>query len=322
MKLLRFLIPKNKRPNIKKLESQLHFVGDTVDQFYALLGPRNWIFHDSLPLNEVAAWLEEAAVPDDVEKRIITYYHDRDILRRLVRLASSHPVMRKRRALLDLAIEDHLTGRYYAVVHVLLSVMDGFVNEFETVRRGLHARGIEELDAADTVVSHHLGLANAHASFRVAKTKTSEEPVYELYRNGIVHGSILNFNNEIVSSKAWNRLFAIADWAAARDRERQAQEPRPTWRELLVKIADTNRQKSANQEWQPSLLSAADPGFATHPAYDTCNQFLEFWRRKNYKGMSELISVSAHRHYPNKMIVQTRKEYASLRACLLWIFGA
>jgi hypothetical protein len=49
-------------------------------------------------------------------------------------------------------------------------------------------------------------------------SKTSNEEVFELYRNGIVHGVLLNFNNAVVASKAWNRLFAVADWATSREK--------------------------------------------------------------------------------------------------------
>src|SRR5436305_9371671 len=48
--LLRFLLPKNKRSELKKLEAQLKEMGDTVDDFYKLLGDRHWIFHDLLNL--------------------------------------------------------------------------------------------------------------------------------------------------------------------------------------------------------------------------------------------------------------------------------
>ena len=42
LKLMRFLIPRDQRPNIGNLERQLNFLGDTVDRFYATLGRRNW----------------------------------------------------------------------------------------------------------------------------------------------------------------------------------------------------------------------------------------------------------------------------------------
>src|SRR5262249_15562979 len=121
-----------------------------------------------------------------------------------------------------------------ATVHVLLSVMDGFVNEFESVRRGLHARETEDLNAWDSVVGHHMGLTSAHRTFTKSKGATSEEPVCELYRNGIVHGMLLDYDNDVVATKAWNRLFAVMDWAKAREKEQEPAKPQPTWREVAI----------------------------------------------------------------------------------------
>jgi hypothetical protein len=120
LKLLTLFRPK-RRAKIKELESRLRFMGDTVDKFYAMLGSRNWIFHESLPLDEVADWLETAS-PDEVERNLIAYYRDRDTLQRTARMASGLLAMRRRVPLVQLAVDDHVAGRYYAVVHVLLSV--------------------------------------------------------------------------------------------------------------------------------------------------------------------------------------------------------
>jgi hypothetical protein len=41
IKLLKFFLPKAERGKIKELEAQLRLLGDTVDKFYAVLGPRH-----------------------------------------------------------------------------------------------------------------------------------------------------------------------------------------------------------------------------------------------------------------------------------------
>ena len=123
--------------------------------------------------------------------------------------------------LVEHAREDYFNGRYYSVVLVLFSVMDGFVNDVDTSqRRGLHARDPSEMSAWDSVVGHHLGLSHAHAEFTKSTFKTSDEPVVELHRNGIVHGTLVNYDNVVVATKAWNRLFAVADWARSLAKEK------------------------------------------------------------------------------------------------------
>src|SRR5215208_7114846 len=145
LKLLRFLIPKSERPKVKEVEAQLNFMGNTVDKFYAVLGPRNWIFHDTLNLQDIADLLAASADPAEAERRLIDYYKGLDNLHFLVRGLGAFEALRKRRHLVQRAYDDYMAQRYYACIHVLLSVMDGFVNEFETVRRGLHAREAEDL---------------------------------------------------------------------------------------------------------------------------------------------------------------------------------
>lgn len=49
---------------------------------------------------------------------------------------------------------------------LLISVMDGFINDFEPgKRKGLVAREISEMVAWDSVTGHHMGLTNALKPF-------------------------------------------------------------------------------------------------------------------------------------------------------------
>src|SRR5690606_28486832 len=129
---------------------------------------------------------------------------------------------------------DYQDGRFYSCVLVLLSVMDGFVNDFEPARRrGLHARESAEMSAWDKAAGHHQGLANAHRIYnqRVSKLDSSEQ--FDLRRNGIVHGMLPNFDNPVVATKAWNLLFAVADWADGEAARLTPKEDEPTLRENL-----------------------------------------------------------------------------------------
>ncbi len=89
--------------------------------------------------------------------------------------------MRPRIPLLQMALVDYESGRFYSTVLVLLSVMDGFVNDLDTAqRKGLHARSPEDMVAWDSVVGHHLGLSHAHQSFIKGHYKTSVDETTEL----------------------------------------------------------------------------------------------------------------------------------------------
>ena len=69
------------------------------------------------------------------------------------------------------------------------------------------------MTARDSVVGHHLGLTHSMKTFRTTIKKRVDDEVFEVYRHGIVHGAVVNFDNVVVATKAWNMLFAVADWA-------------------------------------------------------------------------------------------------------------
>jgi hypothetical protein len=288
MKALTRFIARGEHARVREVEAQLERLTSGVDDFYALLGPRNWVYHEMLPFEDVLALVARPA--DVAELALIDVYADAETLRFMVGRLRRFDVMRPRLDLVDRAREDHAAGRYYAVVLVLLAVMDGFVNDLDVQRRrGLHAREADELAAWDSVVGHHLGLTSSHHTFTRSFFKTSDDPVCELYRNGIVHGTLTNFNNAVVASKAWNRLFAVADWAASVENAKVEKPPKATWREIGAQIMANARAQRALDEWSPSVLTPEDGAFTTDPACARIVKFLNAWRRGNYGAMAAFI---------------------------------
>lgn len=179
-------------------------MGDTVDDFYKLLGDRHWIFHDLLNMEKVRAIIRHNAGAEDAERQFIALYNDREFLRFALMRCNTFEALRKRRRLLETARDDYFAGRYYSCIYLLLSIADGFVNEFEREHRGLHTRSSGELSAWDSPISHHQGIGRVHRVFTKQISVTMTEPVQELYRNGIMHGTVLNFDNK----KAGEQLSA------------------------------------------------------------------------------------------------------------------
>jgi hypothetical protein len=163
--------------------------------------------------------------------------------------------------LIERAKIDYQEGRHYSVVLGLLAVMDGFVNDLDPqARRGLHAREADEMSAWDSVVGHHLGLTNAHKTFIKGFYMISRDEVHELYRNGIMHGMLTNFDNDVVSTKAWNRLFAVGDWATSLERQAVPPKPEPTWSELAQNMRKNAETKEALESWRPRITTERDQG--------------------------------------------------------------
>jgi len=308
-KILTRFVARDKRPDLIRLENEVKVMAGRVDRFYGLLGRRHWIFHESLPTDAIDTLLSLS--PAKAERSLIALYADPELLRSFIRMiVFRFPAMTARRPLIELAQEDFQAGRYYSTVHVLLSVMDGFVNEFEPQeRRGLHARDEDDMKAWDSVVSHHLGLANAHRTFMKRFSKTSNEEVFELYRNGIVHGVLLNLHNDVVASKAWNRLFAVADWATSRQKQPVIPEPEPSWRELLARAKENQEMKKALDAWMPRVVTEEDSSFTNHPVHAATVDYLAAWQRRNYGKMANFLASIVTEQSRQKTAGMVREQY-------------
>jgi hypothetical protein len=289
MKLLTRVFAREEREKVLEVERQLNELTATVDEFYALLGPRHWIYHQDLSVEKVKA--ANALTPDEAERALIEMYQDADALRFMIGRLNRHEPLRARMDLIEKARVDYQAKRFYSTVLVLLTVMDGFVNDLEPARRrGLHARDSDELDAWDSVVGHHMGLASAHSTFVRGTYKTSNEPVTELQRHGIIHGTLLDYDNAVVATKAWNRLFAVADWATSLEEMRKPLEPDPSWRDVIKQINRNTANKKALAEWRPRTVEASDPAFEEEEICVRTAEYLGAWKARNYGAMVSFLS--------------------------------
>lgn len=160
-----------------------------------------------------------------------------------------------------------------------MTVMDGFVNDFETsTRRGLHAREPDEMVAWDSVVGHHKGLTAVMPVFLRPFKRRNDEEVFEVHRHGIVHGTVVNYNNQVVATKAWNLLAAVADWATAKRKAAEPLAPKPTWRQTFGALTDHATAERARDQFIPSSMRATDEGFETLDIVLHARGFLEAWK--------------------------------------------
>lgn len=321
-KLLGLLLPKAQRKQLKDLQSEHRRIIGIVDTFYGLLGERNWVFTGdfNLPAIEHVVCAEDASI---AEARLIEYYKSADRIAFPLRRLHRFDAMRPRIPLLKKALIDYEAGRYYSTVLVLLSVMDGFVNDLDTAsRQGLHARPVEDMVAWDSVAGHHLGLSHAHQSFVKGFYKTDTTEVTELFRNGIMHGTLINFDNEVVATKAWNRLFAVTDWADARERQAKPVESTPTLRESLTRWKTVQDQKAKLEEWHPHQY---EPGASTDNPSEvatTCADFLLRWQKKQWAPAgAHFMELGSSRSSVGKLAIEAKDLYQTLDLTAWTILG-
>jgi hypothetical protein len=286
MTALRWLLSKDQRSQVSEVKAQVEQLVRTVDGFYGLLGPMHWVFHDDMSSTDMAELVQKhAGHPERAEEALVAWYQVDGRLGSFIRRLSWHEAWRARMPLLQRAQVDYMEQRYYAVVQVLLSVMDGFVNDLNPAdRKGLHAREAGELDAWNSVVGHHEGLTSAHGTFRKTFKARSDAEVVELYRNGIVHGMLTNYDNVVVATKAWNRLFAVSDWARSMDARahQEHEQDVPTLQETVKRYAEVQETRRVVDQFEPRTVGPGDSGFESSEVRVASEAFLDAWLNRRY----------------------------------------
>jgi hypothetical protein len=291
------------RQQLKELKAQMEQMADYPDRFNRYFAEDGWLAHGSLDFDVLKDAVDqyESGGLDAGTAVLMRYFSPENLDGRLFFLNWAEE-LRVRRRLVELAFEDYRAGRYHAVVPVLLMMIDGAVND--AVGKGFHAGGIE-LDAWDSMTTADGSIDIIKSIFHRSRRKTRTEEISLPYRNGILHGMDLGYDNEVVAAKCWCFLFVVADWIVAKKSEdaRQArfeEEGRtPSWGELAQQLAANQRMKGELESWRPrdidaEYLSGLSGGCA--PDQDTPEatavQFLELWARRNFAGMSKLYWAS------------------------------
>ena len=289
---LTHFVMRDKRSELADLEQRVIATADRVDAFYDRLGSRHWTYNDWLNTDRVDAMLAETTTPEEAEGRLIQLYQDPEATKwQLLRLRSISG-LRERHHLLVRAREDYDAGRFDTCTMLLISVMDGFVNDFEAAkRRGLAARDADEMVAWNSVTGHHMGLTNALKPFLKTIKKRIDEEVFEVHRHGIVHGSVVNFNNAVVATKAWNLLYAVVDWTVATSKkaEEDAKPPAPGLKETLSSLAELGRKRKARDQFKPWVVERDDSSFAQDGVVVQTMLLIEAWQRKQWGRLAPLM---------------------------------
>jgi len=268
------------------------------DQFNEQFCEYGWIAYESMDLEAMIrslAIVKEGGV-QAAEEFLAETYNEDTLIFGILR-CNGHSDFRKRVRLLELAKEDYLAARYHACIPLLLALIDGLANDVSN-HVGFFAEGLN-LTAWDSIAAHETGLAALAKTIGLGRNKTNEGKITVPYRNGILHGRELDFDNKIAAAKCWAALFALRDWAAAIANGKD--EPKPkgevSWSQLLRQVADTKKMKLALERWAPRR--------ATELAYIPCTgpavvlpegtpekfvaEFLDNWYSRRYGPMADAL---------------------------------
>jgi hypothetical protein len=268
------------------------------DRFNETFSPQGWIAYESMSLKVMLQAIEvEKEEGLTAAEAYLADQYDEDTLKFGVMRCNGHVEFRKRLRLIDLAREDYLAARYHACVPLLLALVDGLVNDISK-HVGFFAEAAD-MTAWDSIAAHETGLKSLAKIMGLGRNRTNEEKISVPYRNGILHGRELAFDNKVVAAKCWATLFAIRDWAGALadGKAKPKCEKEASWSELFQQIAGTEQTRKALVAWKPR--SAADLG---HFPCDgrpeslpegtperTVVEFLANWCNRRYGPMSEAL---------------------------------
>jgi hypothetical protein len=171
-----------------------------------------------------------------------------------------------------------------------------------------------------------LSLATAKALagvFNKGRYKTTSDQITIPYRNGILHGMDLGYDNKMVAAKAWAALFSVRDWAIKA--EQGLLDPQPpenpiSWSQVIKQINENEVDKLKLQEWKPRVIKIGQDIPATGGPDDyedltperTLALFLSKWKdaKPNYGTMADCILLNS-RDNKNAMPARIRKIYNS-----------
>ena len=234
-------------PEIKN-QAKIFEVPDKFNERFSELG---WVAYESMSL-EV---MKEAIAKYDTEgvkvaEQFLTDSYDADCLKWGVLRFQGNQEFRRRMRLIELAKEDYLAKRYHACIPLLLSLLDGIVNDISK-HVGFFADSAN-MTVWDSMAAHETGLQVVASLFTKSRNKTNEEALTIPYRHGILHGRELAFDNKLVAAKVWAALFATRDWADALISTKSSNLiEEKDWKEVLSDFADTQRQKKLIESWKP-----------------------------------------------------------------------
>lgn len=268
------------------------------DQFNEQFSEYGWIAYESMNLDAMIrslAIVKEGGVQAAEEFLAETY--NEDVLRFGILRCNGHPDFRKRVRLLELAKDDYLADRYHACIPLLLALIDGLANDVSK-HIGFFAEGAN-LTAWDSIAAHETGLAALAKTMGLGRNKTNEGKITIPYRNGILHGRELDFDNKIVAAKCWAALFALRDWATALANGKDEPKPKDemSWSQLLRQVSETEKMKRVLEKWKPRRTTELAYIPCTGPAgvlpegtpEKFVAEFLDNWCSRRYGPMAEAL---------------------------------
>ena len=303
------------KEEFRGIEEQMYLC-DLPDQFNSTFAEHGWIAYDSMPLDVMKESIKLAKEVnlEQALNYMVNSYNEKSIDHIILR-AKSRDHFEKRVRLLNLAKKDYLAERYHACIPLLLSLIDGLAGDISK-HVGFFAEN-SNFELFDSIVGHRSGLPFLKTIMNTSGKMTNEEAIYTPYRNGILHGRALNFDNKTNAAKCWMTLACLIDWA---DGFANPKQPKETISliDSLRQLGETRKITERIDIWTPRSFPA-DTDWTkvtreqlTHdlPEYVLLD-FMEYWQKKQWGKMVPLLQHCLYQH-PGQAALEVKNDYSKV----------
>ena len=111
---------------------------------------------------------------------------------------------------------------------------------------------------------------------------------------GIMRGMFIDYDNDVVASKAWCMLFAVGDWVDAEVRKREAEDEDPrNIVQVLKGLSDMQKRNAENdrrlERWKKHHVDLEHPTGPDEELVRGCTGFLEAWKARSYGALGSFF---------------------------------
>lgn len=272
------------------------------DEFNNVFSEQGWICFELLSIDTMKKAIQIAKNQNIsvAEQYLVDYFSPEWVYKALIYL-NAIKNFSLRYPLIQKAYQDYAEGRYYSTILVLLSQIDGIVNDLnksDFQRSGFFSEK-SHLIAWDSITANENGLARLQNILSKRRLLTRTEQITVPYRNGIMHGTDLGYDNKIVAAKCWCTLFAVRDWAIKAQNNEilpplEEPEKEKTLLEIIEEYNNVSIMKDKLLHWKPREFiddqelqtNISIEGYNEGTPEQKLNEFLNYWMKKNYGYMS------------------------------------
>ncbi len=301
---------KNQLSSIEKQINNMRFDSDKFNQYYS---ERGWIAYESMnsDLMKNAVILAENHNCDKGEELLIDYYTNNDSVRFQLSWLKNRNGFKKRYELLLKAFEDFMNKRYHSCIPVFLMIIDGVVDEVTKSNKGFFASDFNP-QLWNSIVGHESGLSKIAKIYAKTRKKVNTDPISLPYRNGILHGKDINYDNVKVAAKCLATVFAVGDWVYQYESGKhikpepstpktifqQFKELKVTFDSYLKQREEIARQEAEIKKWKPRVISedyikgltTTEKAYEIDSPEQKVSEFMNYFTKKNYGMLHDVIA--------------------------------